>query len=46
MLKRWLNPVPELPAGQVWLRVLWIAVQVALALVWAGKANPFFYQAF
>jgi hypothetical protein len=45
-LRQWLNPVPELPAWKLYLRLFWVAIQLIFAWCLAQPNNPFFYQGF
>lgn len=46
IIKRWFNPVPGMPARELYLRLVAIAVMAMLAYAMAKADNPFFYQAF
>lgn len=45
-LKSLLNPIPEIPAWQFYLRLLAIVLMLTAAYIMSEKADPFFYQGF
>lgn len=45
-LQNFLNPVPEIPAWQFYLRILLVALMLTAAYIMAVDADPFFYQGF